>query len=60
LTEENDSVAVVVSEETGTISLVLDGNIERGLTPDALRLRLRTLVSYGRVGSRAERWFSFG
>jgi diadenylate cyclase len=60
LTEENDSVAVVVSEETGTISLVLDGNIERGLTPDALRLRLRTLVSYGRVCSRAERWFSFG
>ena len=33
LTEENDSVAVVVSEETGKISLVLDGNIERGLTP---------------------------
>ena len=60
LTEENDSVAVVVSEETGNISLVLDGNIERGLTPDQLRSRLRRLVSYGRSGTRAGRWFSFG
>ena len=32
LTEENDAVAVVVSEETGQISLALDGRIERGLT----------------------------
>jgi diadenylate cyclase len=60
LTEENDSVAVVVSEETGAISLVLDGNIERGLTPDQLRGRLRQLVSYGRTGTRTQRWFSFG
>jgi diadenylate cyclase len=44
LTEENDSIAVVVSEETGNISLVVDGQIERGLTPDALRSRLRSLV----------------
>src|SRR6266571_2299902 len=44
LTEENDSVAIVVSEETGTISVVVDGQIERGLTSDALRTRLRSLV----------------
>ncbi len=37
LTEENDAVAVVVSEETGGISLVLEGQIERNLTPDQLR-----------------------
>ena len=48
LTEENDSVAVVVSEETGMISLVLDGDIERGLTPDDLRRRLRRLVLFRR------------
>jgi diadenylate cyclase len=60
LTEENDSVAVVVSEESGAISLVLDGNIERGLSPDQLRSRLRRLVSYGRTGTRAARWFSYG
>jgi len=44
LTEENDSVAIVVSEETGSISVVADGQIERGLTPDELRARLRSLV----------------
>jgi diadenylate cyclase len=60
LTEENDSVAVVVSEETGMISLVLDGDIERGLTPDDLRRRLRRLVLFRREGTRAQRWFSFG
>ena len=30
-------MAIVVSEETGAISLVVDGQIERGLDPDALR-----------------------
>ena len=44
LTEENDSVAIVVSEETGKISIVVDGQIERGLDTDALRARLRSLV----------------
>jgi diadenylate cyclase len=44
LTEENDAIAIVVSEETGSISIVVDGQIERGLTPEALRGRLRTLI----------------
>jgi diadenylate cyclase len=44
LTEENDSVAIVVSEETGALSIVVDGQIERGLDTDALRARLRSLV----------------
>src|SRR5438477_1858821 len=44
LTEENDSVAIVVSEETGSISLVVDGQIERGVVPNQLRARLRALV----------------
>src|SRR6266511_3084428 len=44
LTEENDSVAIVVSEETGSISIVDDGQIERGLDADQLRARLRSLV----------------
>jgi diadenylate cyclase len=44
LTEENDSVAIVVSEETGRISIVADGQIERGLDADSLRARLRSLV----------------
>jgi diadenylate cyclase len=49
LTEENDAVAIVVSEETGVISLAIAGDLERGLTADALRLRLRALLG-GRRG----------
>jgi diadenylate cyclase len=59
LTEENDSVAVVVSEETGRIALVVAGQIERELDPDALRVRLRALILHGgrerpRASSRAQ------
>jgi diadenylate cyclase len=44
LTEESDAAAIVVSEETGQISIALSGEIERGLTPDQLRERLRRLI----------------
>ena len=44
LTEENDSVAIAVSEETGALSVVVDGQIERGLDTDMLRARLRSLL----------------
>ena len=44
LTEENDAAAIVVSEETGLISVALDGEIERALSPDDLRQRLRDLI----------------
>jgi hypothetical protein len=37
-------VAIVVSEETGIVSLVVDGQIERRLDADQLRSRLRALV----------------
>ena len=53
ITEENDSVAIVVSEETGTISVVTGGAIERGLSADGLRIRLRALLSTRRRRSRA-------
>jgi diadenylate cyclase len=54
LTEENDSVAIVVSEETGAISIVADGQIERNLLPNDLRERLRSLVLQRR-GARDRR-----
>ncbi len=52
LTEESDAAAIVISEETGKISIALDGEIERGLTPDDLRARLRTLIQQ-RCGSQS-------
>jgi diadenylate cyclase len=48
LTEETDAVTVIVSEETGRISLALEGSIDNGLTPDDLRRRLRTLLTASR------------
>ena len=49
LTEENDSVAIVVSEESGTISVVVDGQIERGFDADTLRARLRSLMLHRKL-----------
>jgi diadenylate cyclase len=54
LTEENDAVAIVVSEETGNISVVSDGGLERGLTVEALRVRLRSMVLQRRTEARRE------
>ncbi len=45
LTEETDAVAVVVSEETGRISIAIDGQIETGLSGDQLRARLHALLA---------------
>jgi len=57
LTEEGDAVAVIVSEETGYISVAIDGRIDRRLSPDDLRERLRSLItlrkSSRRIGARA-------
>jgi diadenylate cyclase len=51
LTEENDAVAIVVSEETGIMSIVVDGGIERGLDSDQLKARLRSLILQQRTGA---------
>ena len=44
ITEETDAIAVVVSEETGSISLAVAGTIERELTVEQLRDRMGTLL----------------
>lgn len=41
MSENSDAVVVVVSEETGTISIAENGVIERNFTPENLRRRLR-------------------
>lgn len=44
ITEETDAVVVVVSEETGELSIALTGQISRGLPVQALRDRLTQLL----------------
>ena len=43
VTEESDAVVVVISEETGIISLVGGGKIERNLDGDSLRHHLEVI-----------------
>ena len=43
ITEQTDAVAVIVSEETGSIGLSIDGNLRRNLSEEQLRRRLQAL-----------------
>jgi diadenylate cyclase len=52
ITEQSDALVVVVSEETGSISLAHDGRLIRGLKEDGLRDRLISLLEG--TGPRAE------
>jgi len=45
VTEESDAISVVVSEETGGISLAVGGAIERNIDAEQLRQRLSQLLS---------------
>ena len=47
ITEESDAVAVVVSEETGGISICHRRRIERNFTPEAFRKRLSEILLHG-------------
>jgi diadenylate cyclase len=44
ISEQTDAVVIVVSEETGSISLVIRGRIERNLTETQLRRRIFNLI----------------
>lgn len=50
ITEETDAIAVIVSEETGKISLAIGGKITRNYTGDSLRAALQNAME-GRAGS---------
>ena len=44
ITEETDAIAIIVSEETGGISLAVSGKIERDISAELLRARLSRLL----------------
>jgi len=44
ITEETDAISVIVSEETGAISLAVGGNVERDITPERLHSRMSELL----------------
>ena len=54
LTEETDAVVVIVSEETGNISVSYRGRLSRGLDEERLRRFLSTLLV--RSSSKESRW----
>lgn len=45
ITEQTDAIAVTVSEETGHISLSVNGDIDQGMTPERLKERLIRLLN---------------
>ena len=51
LSEETDAVIVVVSEETGTVSVAYRGRLSRGMDGDHLRRRLSGLLLRGGLGA---------
>ena len=59
VTEENDAVAIVVSEETGRISIVEDGDLEYDIDAERLRTRLQSVVKLRRTGKPRQAGYSF-
>ena len=50
ITEETDAIVVVVSEETGTISLAYNGRLRRGLDEERLRRVLSSMLGREHTG----------
>lgn len=67
ITEESDAISIIVSEETGQMSVAHSGRLIRNLDQDRLRRVLRTLLRIDRPGEqdvpggridRLKRWIS--
>jgi len=56
LTEETDAVVVVVSEETGAVSYAYRGNLTRGVTMEALRSFLTSVLV---TPAKSRNWIEF-
>lgn len=54
ITEDTDAVAIVVSEETGTVSYVVNGSILGKIGAEELRARLRHVLIHRRGGETSK------
>jgi diadenylate cyclase len=58
ISEQTDAVAIIVSEETGTISLARDGELVRGLSEEELKASLLQLFTPESPRARSRwRWW---
>lgn len=48
MSENSDAIVVVVSEETGTISTAIGGELKRNFSPEALRVALENGIIWDR------------
>jgi diadenylate cyclase len=55
LSEEYDAVVVIVSEETGQISIACGGNLDRNISKEQLREKLQLLLEHPSSDERQER-----
>jgi len=56
ISEETDAVALIVSEETGAISICMDGKMERDLSEQEFRERLKEIfLSHGQASEEMAR-----
>ena len=55
MSEQSDAVVVIVSEETGSISVAIDGMLKRHLSPETVEAILRKELIPNEEGER-RRW----
>jgi len=60
ITEQTDCVVVIVSEETGIVSLAVQGRLTRNLDAKALREMLVKLMDHGKRPTGVRRLFDWG
>lgn len=55
MSENSDAVVIIVSEETGTISIALEGKLRRGYDRDTLAVELESMLLAGKPTKRFKR-----
>ena len=55
ISEATDSITVIVSEQTGKISVALDGTLERGLDGETLKARLKEFAALNEEDEKKEK-----